>query len=1011
MQGKGLVKFFLGLLVLVTLYQFLLLLPTRKVEKSARDYATSQTGENNPDNQAWKDYEVKYLDSMSNEIVMNLGVVKMTYQDLKSKQLNLGLDLKGGMSVIMQVDLHELIIALSGESQDQKFLDAIQRARDREANAQSDFVTLFYNAWKEVAPDQKLASIFSVNPSLRDRITFESTDNEVLTIIREEADAKVGQTFNLIQKRIDKYGVTQPNVTLDKATNRIFVELPGVSNPKRAEKYLKQTAKLEFWETYTTPEITPFLNQLDSRLKALDGPDTIADIDSTEMVFDSLGNRIDSHYLENKLALENPSSTISQGPLARVMSIGLAQSSAAACGVVSVNDTSKVNDILETRAAKEILPKDALFLWGAKPLEDATTGKITNDFELFAMKVDKSNKAPLEGDVVTQAKGDIDPTRGIYTVSLRMNDQGAKVWRRLTKENINKPIAIALDSEVVSAPNVNSEIPNGSSEITGNFSAAEATDLANVLEVGKLPAKAEVISQDIVGPTLGAKNIRSGLTSLVIGICLVLAFMILYYGSGGIVSIVALFANLFFIIGALASYGTVLTLPGIAGIVLTIGMAVDANVIIYERIREELRAGKTTLTAIRDGFQHSYSAIVDANVTTILTALVLAYFGTGPIKGFAVVLIIGVICSLFTAVLFARLMIDWWTDKGRDVKFFTPVFKDSFANLNIDFVSKGKISGIVSSLIILVGIGSFFVNKFELGVDFQGGRTYTMAFDQANVDVDQVRTLLTTEFEDNQPIVKTFGSSNQIQVTTSYKIDDRSEDADSIVRAALYSGIQNFVGAELTEEQFEGLIQSEVKVGPTIADDIKNSAYKATIVALAFIFLYILLRFRKWQYGMGAVAALFHDVLIVLTLFSLFWKILPFSLEINQAFIAAILTVVGYSINDTVVVFDRIREFFNLYPNQSKKDNVNGAVNSTVSRTIITSLTTTFVILMLFIFGGEVIRGFAFALLIGVLVGTYSSVFIATPIVVALTKEKDLQVTTSSDKKKGYKRKVQTENS
>ncbi|MEO1437275.1 MAG: protein translocase subunit SecF, partial [Bacteroidota bacterium] len=549
---------------------------------------------------------------------------------------------------------------------------------------------------------------------------------------------------------------------------------------------------------------------------------------------------------------------------------------------------------------------------------------------------------------------------------------------------------------------------------SGSFTAQEATDIANILEVGSLPARPEIISQDIVGPSLGAQNIRNGFLSLVIGVCLVLAFMILYYGTGGLISILALLANLFFIVGALASFGTVLTMPGVAGIVLTIGMAVDANVIIYERIREELRDGKAMLAAIRDGFANSYSAIIDANVTTILTALVLSYFGQGPIKGFAVVLIIGVLCSLFTAVLCARLMIDWWTDKGRDVSFFSKIFGDAFANLNIDFVSKGRMSMIISGVFILIGLGSFFTRGFELGVDLKGGSTYTLAFEDA-VDPDAVRPIMEEAFNGEGVIVKSFGASNQVQVTTSYLINDRSEDADDRRMEALYGGVSKFLGEEAAtgDDAIDAFtakyVKSSVKVGPTIADDIRQSSIYATIVALLFIFVYILLRFNAWQYGAGAVAALFHDVLVVLSFFSLLHGLLPFSLEINQAFIAALLTVVGYSINDTVVVFDRIREFFTTFANNSKEENVNLAINNTVSRTVITSLTTIFVVLMLFIFGGESIRGFAFALLIGIIVGTYSSIFIATPTVVFLSKDDDLKVTRTAgkgEKSKGYKRKV-----
>jgi len=584
----------------------------------------------------------------------------------------------------------------------------------------------------------------------------------------------------------------------------------------------------------------------------------------------------------------------------------------------------------------------------------------------------------------------------------------------MTRKNLKREVAITLDDEVVSAPTVQSEINNGRTEITGNFSPDEATDLANILKIGKLPAEPQIIEEAIVGPTLGEKNIRSGLTSLAVGLALVLIFMILYYGTGGVFSIIALLANILFLVGTLSSYGTVLTMAGIAGIVLTIGMAVDANVIIYERIREELRAGKTMGTAIVDGFNASYSAIIDANVTTILVAGVLAYFGQGPIKGFAVVLIFGVLCSLFAAVLLTRLMIDWWISKDRPISFATPMFKNAFSNLNIDFVGKGKYALMFSGAIILLGLGSIFTKGFDLGVDFTGGRSYTVLLDDA-IDTEKMRSSLGAAFEGNTPVVKTFGSSNQIEITTKYLSEDNSKDADDQVIAALYKGVNEYAGGTLGAEQAfregRGALQRSSKKGPTIADDTRRSSFISTFLALLLIFAYIWIRFRKWQYSLGAVAALFHDVLIVLSVFSLLHGILPFSLEIDQAFIAALLTVVGYSINDTVVVFDRIREFFDSYTGKSKEEVINLGVNNTISRTIITSLTTLFVILMLFLFGGAVIRGFAFALLIGVLVGTYSSVFVATPVVNYLTSEAEFRRTKSGRantdaKKKGYQRRV-----
>ena len=611
-------------------------------------------------------------------------------------------------------------------------------------------------------------------------------------------------------------------------------------------------------------------------------------------------------------------------------------------------------------------------------------------YALYAIKKERGgDRAPLEGDRVIDARSQPDPNTGEVLVSLAMDNKGAKIWGEMTTEaaqDNNRELAIVLDDEVVSAPRVNEPILSGDSQIQGDFTIQEGTDLANILQIGKLPAKTKNIQEALVGPSLGQENINRSLQSLLIGFSLVLIFMIIYYGVGGVVSIIALFANLFFIFGALSSYGTVLTLPGIAGIVLTIGMAVDANVIIFERVREELRGGKSMLTAIRDGFQHSYSAIIDANVTTILVAMILAYFGLGPIKGFAVVLIIGVISSLFTAVLLGRLMIDWWTGQGREMSFWTSISEKWFGNIGIDWLGKRKIAYVISGTIIVLGIGSFVLRGFELGVDFKGGYSYNVELiESIDVSAEDIRKELTTAFE-SEPVVKAVDASNTFNITTAYLINDDADDAEDRVMAKLFEGFNQIHGGNLELDQFkspEGIgthVTSSSKVGPTIADDIQKSSIKATVFALLIIFFYIFIRFNRWQYSLGAVAALFHDTLIVLSIFSLGYGILPWSMEIDQAFIAALLTVIGYSINDTVVVFDRIREYLNTYISVPKTEVINRAVNSTISRTLITSLTTLFVVLILFVFGGGSIKGFAFALVIGIIVGTYSSVFIATPL-------------------------------
>ena len=694
--------------------------------------------------------------------------------------------------------------------------------------------------------------------------------------------------------------------------------------------------------------------------------------------------------------------TFSDGPLFSIFSPNgvnnALSNSYAVMGTATKNNRDRVLSMINQPEFRVLFPPDLSFRWGEDPVVDFESGEVTDDYELYGLRVRRgSTKAPLEGDVVTDAQASPDPTKGGMQVSLNMNQEGARTWGRMTTEAFNdqqRQVAIVLDSAVVSAPSVNGPITGGRTSITGNFSVSEANDLANILKIGKLPAAPIIIQEAVVGPTLGADNINRGISSLIIGFVLVLAFMIFYYAKGGIVSIIALLANLFFIFGTLASIGTVLTLPGLAGILLTIGMAVDANVIIYERIREELREGKTTIMAISDGFKHSYSAIIDANVTTLLTAIVLAYFGLGPIKGFAVVLIIGVLSSLFTAVLVGRLIIDWWTkDKDREMTFWTGMSKNMFADLNIDWLGKRKIAYVISGLIIAMGIASMATRGFDLGVDFRGGYSYNIEFDKGvNVNAQQIRDALTEPFGAT-PVVKSVSGENTFNVITSYKVDETSETAADEVMGALHQGINSITGGSLSLDKFKlpsssgTHVIASTKIGPTIADDIFKDSLFAGVLALLLIFLYIFIRFSKWQYSLGAVAALFHDTLLVLSIFSIFHGFLGFAMEIDQPFIAAILTVIGYSINDTVVVFDRIREYMNAYTNKTKYEVVSMAVNSTVSRTVITSLTTLFMVLMLFIFGAGSIKGFAFALLIGVLVGTYSSIFIATPIMSDLTGE------------------------
>jgi len=1015
MQGKGVVKFFLVVMTIVTLVQYFFILPTQRIEKKADEYAEA----NSQDKTEFKMKRAEYLDSVSSEEVFEIPLLKSyTYQELKSQQLALGLDLKGGMSVVLQVDLRKFIRALANNSKDPTFEKALERASQAQKSEQADFVSLFYDAWREVRGDKRLAPIFTRNEALRDEINYETGDGEVVRIIREKADETVDLTFKLLKERIDKLGVTQPNVSLDQGRDLIIVELPGIDNPERARTFLQAAAKLEFYNVFriNDPGIQEALMEANERLaKSMgDGLDRqIASIDTTYAV-DSLGNvdstqiaQIDTNYTEA------PQS----GPLFDALTLNSTGAQGlAVLGLAKKNQRNNIDSMLAKPEIKSLFPRDIVFRWSREPVKDYETNEFTDNYALYGLKLGPDGKPAMTGERVVDASANPDPQTNEVAVSLKMDNRGAKIWNKVTTEaaqDNNREVAILLDDEVVSAPRVNQPIPSGNSQITGNFSIQEGKDLANILQIGKLPAETVIIQQALVGPSLGAENIRNSTIALVVGFLLVLVFMILYYGGGGIVSILALILNIFFIFGALASYGTVLTLPGIAGIVLTIGMAVDANVIIYERIREEIREGKSMLMSISDGFQNSYSAIIDANVTTLLTAFILAYFGLGPIKGFAVVLIIGVLSSLFTAVLVGRLMIDSWVKGNRSISFFTGTSKNAFADLKIDWLGKRRLAYIISGVLLIAGLASMATRGFELGVDFKGGYSYNVTIEGDNVEASQLRDALTTTFEGNTPIVKSVDTENTFNVVTSYQVDNSGQEADSIVMTALHAGVNQVTSNEIDLEQFkapdaEGVthVESSNKVGPTIADDIKTSAYYAASFALLLIFLYIFIRFSKWQYSLGAVAALFHDTLVVLGLFSLLHGVLPFSLEIDQAFIAAILTVIGYSINDTVVVFDRIREFLNNYTKSSKEEVINMAINSTVSRTVITSLTTLFVVGILFFFGGSSIRGFAFALMIGIVVGTYSSIFVATPVMSDLTG--DLKAKEKQSERKGFSKAAQS---
>jgi|JI7StandDraft_1071085.scaffolds.fasta_scaffold01919_11 SecD/SecF fusion protein len=996
MQGKGLVKVFLVLITVVCLLQFTYFIPTNRVESDAASYASSISGSEDPLNESYKTARARYLDSMSSEEVFSIPLLKSyTYNELKQQQLALGLDLKGGMSTTLQVDLEDFLKSLAGRNANNvEFLKALDNTREAMKTSQSNYITLFVGEYRTIAGDNKLAKIFARSETLGE-ISTSTTDGEIERLLRSKADQTVNLTFERLKQRIDRLGVAQPNVSLDPNRDLILVEMPGIDNPERAKQFLTASAKLEFWEVYRTtdPGISAAFQQADARAS---GASPSIDSTNVEMdtikvpAYDDLGTLLPDSTIQLVPKAQN-TATGATGSLFSALTLNSGTLSQSVMGLVEKGKKSFVDDIFKREDIKALFPKNSKFMWSREPSVDAT-GVTTNQYELYLIKTQTgTDEAPLDGGVITSAGQNLNTTNGKIEVNVRMNAAGAKKWAEMTTKAAgdgNREIAIALDDEVVSAPTVNDPITQGSSSITGNYTVEEATDFASILEVGKLPAKTKIVQSTNVGPTLGKANISKSINSLLIGFLLVIITMLAYYAGGGVIAIISLLLNVFLIFGSLSSFGTVLTLSGIAGIVLTIGMAVDANVVIYERIKEELESGKDLKQSIADGFYHSYSAIIDANVTTILTAFILAYFGLGPVKGFAVVLIIGVLCSLFTAIFVSRLLIDWWVGKGNDLSFWTGFSKGAFKNINIDWIGRRKIAYGISGVVILAGLISIFTSGFDLGVDYKGGYSYSVQFTGSeNVTADALRDGLTAPFGAT-PVVKQVDAANTFNIVTSYLVNETAEDTPEKVMAKLHEGIVSITKSDVSLADFSNTetgedkvhVISSAQVGPTIADDLKKSSLYAGLFALLAIFLYILIRFSKWQYSAGAIIALFHDALIVLSVFSIAKSFLPFSLEIDQAFIAALLTVIGYSINDTVIVFDRIREFFTIHANKSKDEVINAAINTTLSRTLMTSFTTIIVILILFLFGGGSIKGFAFALLIGIVVGTYSSIFIAAPV-------------------------------
>ncbi len=1001
MQSKGAIKLLAVLLAIACIYQLSFTFKTRSVEKAAARYAAQFS----PEQQA--EAEQHYLDSVQNLPVYNLGFTKFTYKVCKEKELNLGLDLKGGMNVMLEVQVEDVIKALAGDSQnDPAFVAAIAEANDAQKQGTSkDYIDDFVRSFKAHSGGTTLASVF-VSPDRKD-ITLETSDAEVARILKKETEAAIAASFNVLRSRIDHFGVTQPNIMRLPNSHRILVELPGVKEPQRVRDLLQGTASLEFWLTYDAGEMLPRLANADKVIRDQHLADetvveetVVEKPDSTSAgLLAEVGQQTAAAPESQETA--NSRYTREQNPLFSVLNPDYA--GGAAVGAAYKADMATVDAYLAQPAVRDLLPSDVVFKWGVKG-DDHIDGR----YYLYAIRVTTPDgKAPLDGSVVVDAVETYAQRGAEAEVSMTMNGEGTQEWARMTGENIGKCIAIVLDGYVYSAPRVNTKIDKGTSSITGGFTIQEAKDLANVLKSGKVPAPARIIQDTVVGPSLGQESINAGLLSFAFAFLLVLLYMGLFYKTAGWMSDIALLCNVFLLMGVLVSFGAVLTLPGIAGIVLTMGMAVDANVIIYERIKEELRGGKGLTLAIKDGFSKAYSAIIDGNLTTIITGIVLFVFGNGPVQGFATTLIIGIITSFFCAIFITRLLIEWIAGKWGHISFSRKWSENFLSNTHVDFIRLRKISYWVVGAVILVACVSFFARGLNLGAEFTGGRAYVVRFDQP-VSAEQVRSNLNDAFgqmagADASSVsfeVKQYGNENQMRIVTQYKYDDTSDEATSEVEEILYNALKplytydiTFDGFRNTQTDANGILTAD-KIGPSIAKDMTWNAIWAVFFSLIAIGLYITFRFKRWQWATGATLALAFNALFVIGIFSLLYGLVPFNLEVNQAFIAAILTIIGYSINDTVVVFDRIREYLGLYPKRRLRENVNNAINSTLSRTINTSGTTLVTLLAMFFFGGETIRGFIFGLLVGVIVGTASTIFVATPIAYDLmTKrsKKDLE--------------------
>jgi len=1028
MQNKGVVKFFAILFVLVCLFQLSFTFVSRYVESKGEKYATSPKARTIA-KQIAKDDKFRellvydsvvkarenfFFDSIADQVVYNIGLRKYTYKEVKERELNLGLDLKGGMNVTMEVSVPDILKALSNYSTDTTFNEALRLAREKQKNSNADFLDLFYESFRELDPNGSLAAIFATM-ELKDKVKFNSTNEEVMQVLKQETAGAVDRTFNILRTRIDRFGVAQPNIQKLQTTGRILIELPGIKDPDRVRKLLQGSARLEFWPTYNFDEVYQFFDEADKRLltiykeeglistedtltsaegKPTDKSDTLptnkSDTGLLARLADSAKLQETKQTSFEEYAKEHPLYAYLIPSYYPDENNQYRPANTARVGSAAIKDTARINAML--KKVKDVFPSNMRLYWTVKP-DPQRPGIL----DLVAIKVTRPDgQAPLGGDVVVDARQDVNPTTGGVEVSMSMNREGAAEWKRITAENIGRQVAIVLDGYVYSYPVVQSEISGGRSSISGGgMTVEEAKDLANILQSGRLPAPARIVQEEVVGPSLGREAINASVKSFIAAFLIVLLYMFFYYNRGGLIANLALCLNLFFIFGVLASFGAVLTLPGIAGIVLTMGMAVDANVIIYERILEEVRAGKGLRLAIADGYKNSYSAIIDGNVTTLLTGIILFIFGSGPVQGFATTLIIGIISSLFTAILISRVIMDWWANKGYKLQFDNKITRGFLTKAHFDFIGIRKYAYIFSIALIVLAIGSFIFKGLNYGVDFTGGRTYIVRFDR-NVDVPEVRERLTNEFGET-PEVKTFGPNNQVKITTKYMINEEGIEVDSLINRKIYNALSGLYANKINFEQFAsdlnqsgkltGILTSQ-KVGPTIAYDLRRNAILAVFFALIGIFIYIATRFKKWQFGLGGVTSLFHDTIIIIGLFSIFHGILPFNLEVDQSFIAAILTIIGYSINDTVVIFDRIREYNKLYPKRDLKVNMNAAINSTLARTMNTAGTTLVTLLMMFIFGGETLRGFLFALILGIIFGTYSSVFNASAIAYDTMKNK-----------------------